>query len=139
MSNQAEEQNKRRAFEIVRILLLVGVVLFGGIAWFLGRVQFAGGMAPNVFQGIESYVWYGFILTFVGVFGAAVALRSRWQAADDFKAERQINIAGWALAELTAILGGVYLMLVGDPTFFGAGLGLMIFASFVLLPISTPD
>lgn len=139
MSAQEDEQNQRRAFNLIRITLLLGVVIFGALAWLLGRVLFPGGMAPELIQGIESYVEYGFILTVIAIGGGVVALRSPWQAANDFEAERQINLVGWALAEFPALLGGGYLMLVGDPVFFGVGLVLMILTAFVLLPISDSD
>jgi hypothetical protein len=145
MSGLSNAQNQRRGLRIVRIALLTGVVVFGVITWILGRVVIplpgpgTPPLAAGLVQGIEAYVEYGFVLTFLGVFGGVIALRSRWKAADDFEAERQINIAGWALADFTALSGGIYLMLVGDPTFFGAGLAFMILTAFVLLPISESD
>ncbi|WP_263785298.1 hypothetical protein [Salinibacter grassmerensis] len=143
MSGSANTQNQRRGLRIVRIALLTGIVVFGVITWILGRVVLPGPATPplaaGLVQEIGAYVEYGFVLTFLGVFGGVIALRSRWKAAEDFEAERQINLAGWALANFTALSGGIYLMLVGDPTFFGAGLALMVLTAFVLLPISESD
>jgi hypothetical protein len=70
-----------------------------------------GGFAPELMRGAERYVWYGFIPLFLGVLDGALALQSRWEAADDVEAKRGLNIAGWALAELPALLGALYLMI----------------------------
>lgn len=129
------KQDQKQALNLIRFALLGGVVLFGGLAWFLGRVLEPEGMSPELFQGFENVVWYGFILFILGAFGGIIALQARWRAADGFPAKRKINIVGWALAEFPALLGGMYLMLGGDPTFFGMGLALMILAAFVLLPL----
>jgi hypothetical protein len=59
----------------------------------------------------------------------------QWEAATDFGAKRTYNIIGWALAEITGLLGAVYLLFVGDPTFFAFGLVLLGGTIFVWLPV----
>lgn len=139
MSNRENEQDQRQILTLIRFALLGGVVIFGGIAWLFARGLEPGGFAPELVQGVEQYVWYGFILLFLGVFGGALTLQSRWASADDFEAKKGLNIAGWALAEFPALLGALYLLLVGDPTFFVIGLALMGFVAFVLLPVPSSE
>ena len=120
MSEQENAANPT-VLNIIRFALLGWTLAFGVAAWFITK---GAGLAPELVQGVELYVWSGLIVVFVGFFGGVLALRSQWQAAEEFAAKRGKNIIGWALAEGAALLVVVYLLMTGDVTFFGAGFAL---------------
>lgn len=122
----------RKGLSAIRFSLLVAPVTIGVALWLVAD---EGGLKPEVFQGMELYVTAGLVIVFLGFFGSVLVLRSRWQAAEDFDTKKTTNIIGWALAETASLLGVVYLFLVGNAVFFGAGLALQGLASFVLLPM----
>jgi hypothetical protein len=121
-----------RSFNIVRYALLAGTLSFGMIAWAVSGTR---GLVPAIDDGIEVYVWSMLVLVFIGLFGGVLAVRSKWTAAETFDEKQSANIVGWALAESAGLLGGLYLLMVGNPLFFGAGIALQGMASFVLLPV----
>lgn len=130
----AEEPGK--SLNVIRFALLVTPLFLALSVWIVAA---EGGLKPEVFQGMELYVTAVLIIVFLGFFGGILALRSRWQAAEDFEAKKRADIIGWVLAEAASLLGIVYLFLVGNASFFGAGLALQGLASFVLLPMPEPD
>lgn len=114
--------------------MVAGVLVFGAAAWGL-TVMKGAGMAPDLVTGYEFFVWGGLGLLFLVLFAGVVGLRSRWDVAEDASTKQTVNIMGWAVAETGGLVGCVYFLLVGDPTFFGVGLALLILTTFVLLPI----
>jgi hypothetical protein len=120
---------------LIRLGLLGQTLSLGAIAWFVAGPR---GVAPGLVEGVEPYVWGGLGLSFVGLFGGVLAVRSRWRSAASAADKRSANIIGWALAEAAGLLGAIYLLMVGDGVFFGAGLALQGLASFVLLPLPEP-
>lgn len=140
MPDQQEQQNQRHALNIIRFVLLAGIVTFGGLAWVMAyTISPQPGMAPEAVRGVELYVDVGMGVLVLAAFGGVVGLRSRWQAAEGIAAKRRFNILGWAIAEVPALLGGVYLMIAGRPLFLGAGMALMGLALFVLLPLPASE
>lgn len=114
---------------IIRIALLTGVLVFGGIAYYLTD-QRGGGLAPEnggVLQVIN-------IVVLVGAAVGIMIIQRRHLAERDAKKRSALNIIAWALGESTALFGGVHFMLVGNSIPFLVGLVMMI-ASFVVVPI----
>jgi uncharacterized membrane protein AbrB (regulator of aidB expression) len=114
---------------IVRIALLSGVLIFGGIAYYLTEQQ-GGGLDPSLGGVLQ-------IVNIVILVGAAVGImiiQRRHLAETDPKKRTTLNITAWALGEATALFGGVHFLLVGNPIPFMVGLVMMI-ASFVVVPI----
>ena len=114
---------------IVRLALIVGTTLFGGIAWFLANsIADGSGIAPellNEFPLVPVVITALFVVLVIGI--AVVRVQQR--------AWGMSPLAGWALAEVMAMLGAAYLLMVGDPVFFVAGLVAQLIVSFVVLPL----
>ena len=114
---------------IVRIALLSGVLIFGGLAYYLTEQQ-GGGLGPENGGLLQ-------IANIVILVGAAVGImiiQRRHLAQHDPAKRTTLNITAWALGEATALFGGVHWLLVGNPIPYMVGLVMMI-ASFVVVPI----
>jgi branched-subunit amino acid ABC-type transport system permease component len=115
---------------IIRVALLTGVLMFGGIAFYLTRQRGGGIGEPDVAPTLK-WVNIGFLI----VAAIGIMIMQRKHAAEGDPARRStLNIVAWALGEATALFGGVHFLLVGDPAPYLVGLGLML-ASFVAVPI----
>lgn len=114
---------------IVRMALLTGVVVFGGIVTYL-----VGQNPPSPQADLRvalQWVNIGFLI----LSAAGVLVLQRVHAAEREPARRQTwNIVAWALGEATAMFGGVHYLLVGSPAPYLVGLAMLV-ASFVLVPI----
>lgn len=113
---------------VVRLGLLGGTTMLGLVAWVIAGSE---GMAPELFSSIGEYAPMGMTALFVVL---AIGI---WVVRTQRRATGGSPIVGWALAEGMAILGGIYFLLVGDPTFWIFGLAVQLFVSFVLMPISS--
>ncbi|HVH12906.1 MAG TPA: hypothetical protein VM759_07640 [Longimicrobium sp.] len=114
---------------IIRIALLSGVLMFGGVSYVLTE-QRGGGLDPSHADVLQ-------LANIVLLVGAAVALMivQRRHAAERDAAKRStLNITGWAMGEATALFGGVHYLLVGNPIPYLVGLVMMV-AAFVVVPI----
>jgi hypothetical protein len=120
-----------RVQRIIRLALLAGVLTFGGIVWFVLR---HGGVetAP-----LEPAFLYGFVAVLVAS-GVGIAVIQLRHAAETEPARLQtLALAGWALGEAPALLGGVLYLLSGNPVPYLVGLGMML-VSFVMIPVREP-
>jgi hypothetical protein len=125
----ARELPRSATLRIIRVALMSGVLVFGGIAYYLTQQQ-GGGLGPEMADTLQ-------IVNIVLLVGAAVGIMilQRRHAAETDPAKRTtLNIAAWAMGEATALFGGVHFMLVGNAIPFLVGLVMMI-ASFVVVPI----
>lgn len=114
---------------IIRVALLSGVLMFGGVAYYLTQQQ-GRGLGPENADMLQ-------IVNIVILVGAAagVMMVQRRHAAERDPAKRQtLNIVAWAMGEATALFGGVHFLLVGNPIPYLVGLVMMI-ATFVVVPI----
>lgn len=126
---QPRQLPRSATLRIIRVALLTGVLVFGGIAYYLTG-QRGGGMAPEngrVLQIVN-------IVMLVGAAAGIMVIQRRHLAETDPKKRTTFNIIAWALGEATALFGGVHFMLVGNPIPYLVGLVMMI-ASFVVVPI----
>ena len=89
------------------------------------------GLAPELIDSVEPYAPMGVTALF------AVLAIGIWVVRAQRQATGISPIVGWALAEGMALIGGGYLLLAGDPTFFVVGLAAQLFVSFVVLPVSS--
>jgi len=117
------------ALRLVRIALLTGVVVFGVIAHFL--VQQDGPRGTREMAPVLQWVNIGFLVVAAGVI---LVLQPRHAAEPDPARRGVYNIMAWAVAESTALFGGVHMLLVGSATPYLVGLATLV-ASFVLVPI----
>jgi hypothetical protein len=117
---------------IIRVALLTGVLLFGGITYYLLR-QGGGSVAQADADVRRTMLWVNVILLVIAAVGIMIVQR-RHAAERDPARRATLNIVGWAMAEAVAMFGGVHFLLVGDATPFVVGLGMML-ATFVVVPI----
>ena len=125
----ARQLPRSATLRIIRVALMSGVLVFGGIAYYLTQQQ-GGGLGPEMADTLQ-------IVNIVLLVAAAIGIMilQRRHAAETDPAKRTtLNIAAWAMGEATALFGGVHFMLVGNAIPFLVGLVMMI-ASFVVVPI----
>jgi hypothetical protein len=126
--NSVETQPSRaRVVPIIRIAMLVGAGLLGGVVGFL-RSQ---GSVPDAQDAAQAMTLAG-----RGVWGAALAgclfLASRVRGERDPDKILSQSIIGWALAESTAIFGATYWYLIGSSQWYFPGLGFLALALLML-------
>lgn len=114
------------SLSIIRLALLAGTTLFGAVAWFLAD---GTGLTPDLVADLP-YAPVGLTVLFAAL---TVGL---WIVRAQRRATGGSPIVGWALAESMALIGGVYLLLVGDPAFLVVGLAAQLVVSFVVMPVS---
>lgn len=127
----AEPRQLSRAttLRIIRVALLSGVLMFGGLAYYLTNQQ-GGGLGPENAEFLQ----IANIVLLVGAAAGIMIIQRRHLAATDPKKRTTLNITAWALGEATALFGGVHFLLVGNAIPYLVGLTMMI-ASFVVVPI----
>ena len=114
---------------IVRIAILAGVLMFGGVIWFMQRDAGWTPVTPQFpVQPIALGLWTAAI---VGVLG----LRAAWGKTNDVKRRVHFSIMAIAVAEAPALYGAVVYFLTGDPRLYLTGVFLML-TTLLLFPIS---
>ncbi|HEX2091067.1 MAG TPA: hypothetical protein VHG28_01650 [Longimicrobiaceae bacterium] len=111
----------------VRYALLAGPLLFGAVVFWL-RWQGQPTAKPEV---LTTFRLASYGLCFV-VLAALLAIR-RIRAGRPEGERGTWSLVGWALAEATALFGGVFLLMGGDPWPYATGL-LLILGSWSLIP-----
>lgn len=125
-----------RTLALIRIALLAGVLLLGGVCWLLHR----GGPRPlpdpstlSALRTLGMLVW---AMALVGV--VLVRLRldagARRRAAGAAADTASLRILGWAAGQATALYGGVVYLITGDPQWYLFGLVMML-GTFVVVPV----
>lgn len=112
---------------IIAFALGTGVLLFGAVVYFMQR---QGTWAPAAPERTEVMRIVAMLACLLGA-GALYLLRRRTATRDDMARYAHINLVAWAVGEATALLGGVYFFLSGDPTWYF--LGVIVFVGAVLL------
>lgn len=121
--------SRAATLRIIRIAFLTGVLMFGGIVYYLDA-QRGGGLDPSMGETLQIVNLGLLVLAAVGI----MIMQRRHAAEQDPARRSTLNIAGWAMGEATALFGGVHYMLVGNPIPYLVGLTMMI-AAFVVVPI----
>jgi hypothetical protein len=115
---------------IIRIGLLTGMLMFGAIAFLLTRQEGGGIGDQEIAQPLQ---WTNIAILVLAALG--LLFIQRRHAAEPNPAKRTtLNIAGWAMGEATAMFGGVHYLLIGNPTPYLVGVGMML-VSFLVVPI----
>jgi hypothetical protein len=113
-----------RTLALIRIALLVGVLAFGGIVWYLRRSGDASyGVSPRGLRAAGQAVWGVMTLGTLGLFLAAG--RTSPERRGTF------SVIAWALGEATAIYGGLFWMLLGDPQWYLYGVACLLLTYFI--------
>ena len=113
-----------RTLGLIRIALLVGVLAFGGIVWFLRRSSEPSyGVNPHGLRVAGQAVWGLMTLGTLTLFVTA------GRSAPDRRAT--FSVIAWALGEATAIYGGLFWMLLGDPQWYLYGVACLLLTYFI--------
>lgn len=123
-----------KTLTLIRGAMLGGVLVLGLVFWFLGRSRHQAPPAPDVMRAL-GYAWYALILVAAG---GVVALRKAQAGRKTFEERARLSIVGGALSEASALLGGVYFLLTGDPLLYALGV-VALGASFRLLDPGRPE
>ena len=113
-----------RTLGIIRIALLVGVLAFGAIVWFVRRSGDPSyGVDPRGLRLAGQAVWALATLGTLGMFLAA------GRVAPDRRPT--LSVIAWALGESTAIYGGLFWMLLGEPQWYLYGVACLLLTYFI--------
>lgn len=115
---------------LIRFALLAGALGFGAVVYFAQPIE-GRGQRPTA-ETIQQLRYVGY-----AVWGVAIAgmLFLKIRLGETIESgSPNLMIIGWALAEMTALFGGVYYQLVGDYALYVAGIVVML-VSFALFPV----
>ncbi|MEP7380449.1 MAG: hypothetical protein ABI910_02115 [Gemmatimonadota bacterium] len=115
---------------LIRGAMLVGVLLFGGVTWFLRREGQGPGLDPDT---LTTLLWVG-RGTWILSMATCLALFGMIRNARNERRILSLSIAGWAAGEAVAIMGGVIWFLTDISKWYSAGLVYLVLA-FLAFPV----
>ncbi|MEO6447369.1 MAG: hypothetical protein ABIZ91_16700 [Gemmatimonadaceae bacterium] len=113
----------------IRFAMMLGVLLFGGVTWFLRQSGEGDTMDQSL---LPSLLWIArglWVLAIAGCIGLFGVLRNTTSPAR----VSQLSIIGWALGESVALLGGVVWFVTGSPAWYLPGV-VFLLLTFVAFP-----
>lgn len=117
-----------RTLAIIRIAYLGGVLMFGGVTYFLHH------QGAWHAEGVPDGFKYFPVLAVVAAMGGMAVLRPIWARATDVPRRASLTVIGWAIGEGAALAGAVYYFLSDDAQWYITGMLVLILA-FFLFPI----
>lgn len=113
----------------IRFAMLVGVLLFGGVVWFIRP----SGSAPGLPEGAqEMLLLMGRFLWALAIVGCIVLFQAIGRASASRAS--QLHIIGWALGESVALFGAVIWFLTGTPSWYLPGVTFLVLTFLVFRP-----
>jgi hypothetical protein len=113
-----------RTLALIRIALLVGVLAFGGVVWYLRRTTDPSyAVNPRGLRVAGQAVWALMTIGTLGLFLAVGKATPERRAA--------FSVVAWALGEATAIYGGLFWMMLGDPQWYLYGVACLLLTYFI--------
>jgi hypothetical protein len=113
-----------RTLGLIRIALLVGVLALGGIVWHLRRSGDTGYTVNARGLRVAGQTVWG--LTTLGTL-ALFLLAGRATP----ERRGSLGVIAWALGEATAIYGGLFWLLLGDPQWYLYGVACLLLTYFI--------
>ena len=113
----------------IRLAMLGGVLLFGGVSWFLTRTPDWTPPEPGVAGQLTSIARIAWVV--VGV--AVVILFLKFRDSTNVARASSVAILSWALGETLALLGGVVFFLTAAAGWYIAGV-IALTLTFVAFP-----
>jgi hypothetical protein len=127
-SRQSSHVRERQA-GLIRVALLLGVLLFGGVIWFLHRDP---GFRPRSADDMEGLRLATYAVWGVAIAGVLILRGVHARARDDTRISTAIM--GWAVGEAAALVGGVYYFMSDVPWRYLYGIVFML-ATYILFPL----
>ena len=113
-----------RTLGLIRIAFLVGVLAFGGIVWHLRRSGDTGYLVnPRSLRVAGQAVWGTMTLGTLALFLLAGRANPERRGS--------LGVIAWALGEATAIYGGLFWLLLGDPQWYLYGVACLLLTYFI--------
>jgi hypothetical protein len=113
----------------IRLAMMGGVLLFGGVSWFLTQSSDWTAPEPGVGEQLTRIARIAWIV--VGV--ALVVMFLKFRRPADVPRASSVAILAWALGETLALLGGVVYFLTAIPGWYIAGV-IVLTLTFVAFP-----
>ena len=126
----SSQQLNEAAQQVVRGALLSGVLIFGGVVWWLhdtGRIQPQAGEVGSLLEFIS------YALSLIGLI-AAFVIRTASTPERSMQQRTQWAVMAWAVAESGGMLGGVHYLLTGVWRGWAVG-ALVLVAALILVPV----
>lgn len=109
--------------------MMAGVLLFGGVSWFLHRTPDWVPSDPGLVEQLTRIAWIAWII--IGV--ALVVMFLKYRDTDNVARASTIAILAWAQAETLALLGGVVFFLTAAAGWYIAGV-IVLALTFAAFP-----
>ncbi len=113
----------------IRIAMMLGVLLFGGVAWFITRTPDWKAPDPGLLYQLTMIARVGWIA--IGL--ALIFMFLKFRDSTNPSRASTVSILAWTLAETLALFGGVILFLTAFAGWYIAGLTALALA-FVAFP-----
>jgi len=113
----------------IRIAMMLGVLLFGGVAWFITRTPDWKAPDPGLLDQLAMIARFGWIA--IGI--ALVVMFLRFRNSPNPSRASTVAIVAWTLGETLALFGGVILFLTAFGGWYIAGVTALVLA-FVAFP-----
>lgn len=115
---------------IIRIAMLAGLLLFGGVTWWLHSTGNAPAPFDPAFARTLQLVFFAMCVSFAAAIMLLRSVRSRTSGPRVVT----LSLLAYALGEGIAIFGAVYWLFTGAPALYAAGLAIFLLA-LLLLPV----
>lgn len=122
-----------QAYLAIRIAMMAGLLLFGGVSWFLHQRPEWQPPRPEVTDGLASI---GRVM-WVAAAAALTVLFFQHRKADTPVRASTLAIVAWSVGEALALFGVVYFYLAAVPAWYVAGM-LAMAITFVAFPPPAP-
>lgn len=129
----AARQVTPRALKIIRAALLMGILIFGGVIWYLHLL----GPRPPLADDTRSMLSIVFLVLFVTDVAMISVIRLLQSRTLEYQQKAMLAIVAWALAEGLALFGGVIYLLTAQRLSYLIGTAVLIL-SFLLVPAPAP-
>ncbi|MDP1858675.1 MAG: hypothetical protein Q8K82_08390 [Gemmatimonadaceae bacterium] len=114
---------------LIRIAMLTGVLMFGGVTWFLRQSEPAPQVEASV---LPTLLWMARAVWAVAIVGCVILFGIVRRDHSGVRA-RKLSVIAWALGESVALLGGAVWFLTGTPIWYAPGVVFLVL-TFIAFP-----
>jgi FtsH-binding integral membrane protein len=118
---------------MIRLAMLGGMLLFGGVVWYMRQSPEFAGDYPA--ERVGTLMTMGRVLWLAGIIGCLVLLQMIRRTKDPARVS-SLSIVAWALGEGVVLFGGTFWYLTGTSSWYGAGLAFLVL-TFLVFPGSS--